>query len=172
MASNTKTAEVTLPYPSADTTPSTVKPNVLWSLRFNHLDTSEVTVRSESAPSNFLVTPGPGAVLDYDAAVAKARELFQLIAPDRSAEEFLPPAPNPEDIYVEEVDPTPAAAPAQDAVIAAAAMAADDAADDAAEVARPPSPPEDSAEQRDDVNHDDVRMEIDEDNAALEQADS
>ena len=71
------------------------------------MDTSDVTVRSELAPSNFLVTPGPGAVLDYDAAVVKARELFQLIAPDRSAEEFLPPAPNPEDIYVEDVEPAP-----------------------------------------------------------------
>ena len=98
------------------------------------------------------MTPGPGAVLDYDAAVTKARELFQLIAPDRSAEEFLPPAPNPEDIYVEEVDPTPAAAPAQDA---------GDAADAAAEDARPPS--EGNTEQRDNVNHEDVRMDVEED---------
>ena len=69
-----------------------------------------MVVRQQAAPSNFLVTSGPGAVLDYDAAVAKARALFQIVAPDRSAEEFLPPAPNPEDIYVEEVEPPAAAA--------------------------------------------------------------
>jgi len=88
------------------------KPLVLWTLHFNAVDTSGVRIRPESAPGNFLVTSGPGAALDYDAAVAQARSLFQVIAPDRSAEEFLPPAPNPEDIYVEDVEP-----PAQNPVV-------------------------------------------------------
>ena len=108
----------------ADSTVPSTKPNVLWSLRFNHVDTSDVVIRPQTAPTNFLVTPGPGAVLDYDAAVAKARELFQIIAPDRSAEEFLPPAPNPEDIYVEEVEP-PAAAPAQEEIPTAESTGSD-----------------------------------------------
>ena len=123
-----------------------------------------MVVRQQTAPSNFLVTSGPGAVLDYDAAVAKARALFQIVAPDRSAEEFLPPAPNPEDIYVEEVEPAaPAATPMQEEesevgaeAPAVAAPIREELPEDAPMAQAPeeaPSPPV--------LSPDDVRMDVD-----------
>ncbi|WAR12213.1 RAE1-like protein [Mya arenaria] len=75
------------------------KPSVVWSLFFSQFDQS-VIQDSDHLPSNVVLMSGPGSELDIDQCVGEARAVFQKILPD---EEFLPKAPNPEDIiYVDD----------------------------------------------------------------------
>lgn len=68
------------------------KPRVLWSTYFNMMSGG---VDTESLPSNVYVTRGPSMDLGFDQTVSEAQRLFELICPD---EEFLPRAPNPDEI--------------------------------------------------------------------------
>ncbi|KAL3878640.1 hypothetical protein ACJMK2_030971 [Sinanodonta woodiana] len=70
------------------------KPKVLWSLYFRQNYTSQVE-RCASVPENVFLMPGPGPEIDADAPVHVAKDLFHKLYP---GEEFLPKAPNPEDI--------------------------------------------------------------------------
>ncbi|KAF8795737.1 Rab proteins geranylgeranyltransferase component like protein [Argiope bruennichi] len=73
------------------------KPNVLCSVYFNQWDTSTVNL-NEDLPSGFFLTSSPDLELDYEYAVKEAHDIFTAICPD---EEFLPRAPDPEDILIE-----------------------------------------------------------------------
>ncbi|XP_072040007.1 rab proteins geranylgeranyltransferase component A 2-like isoform X2 [Amphiura filiformis] len=77
------------------------KPKVLWSLFFNQLDASDCddAILTEGLPTNAMVTAGPGDSVGFEHAVTQARHLFERICP---GEEFLPPAPDPEDIIFED----------------------------------------------------------------------
>ncbi|XP_077983640.1 rab proteins geranylgeranyltransferase component A 2-like isoform X2 [Glandiceps talaboti] len=79
----------------------TEKPKVLWCMYFTQSDTSEcVDEAFTDLPENVLVTSGPGPSIGFEHAVVQAKKLFEKICP---GEEFLPAAPNPEDIiYVED----------------------------------------------------------------------
>nr|XP_039265235.1 rab proteins geranylgeranyltransferase component A 2-like [Styela clava] len=68
------------------------KPRVLWSAYFNMLSGG---VKTQSLPSNLYVTKGPNMDLGFDETVSEAQRLFEAICPD---EEFLPRAPNPDEI--------------------------------------------------------------------------
>ncbi|XP_053402003.1 rab proteins geranylgeranyltransferase component A 2-like isoform X2 [Mercenaria mercenaria] len=75
------------------------KPAMLWSLYFTQKDMSEVQA-SNNIPENVVLMSGPGTEIDIDRPVQEAKEVFKRILPD---EEFLPKAPNPEDIiYVDD----------------------------------------------------------------------
>ncbi|XP_052274628.1 rab proteins geranylgeranyltransferase component A-like isoform X4 [Dreissena polymorpha] len=75
------------------------KPRILWSLFFTQTDMSQVSP-SACVPENVFLMSGPGAEIDIDRPVSEAREVFKKILPN---EEFLPKAPNPEDIiYIDD----------------------------------------------------------------------
>ncbi|XP_060596354.1 rab proteins geranylgeranyltransferase component A-like [Ruditapes philippinarum] len=75
------------------------KPAMIWSLYFTQTDMSEVQ-GSSIIPDNVILMSGPGIEIDIDTPVLQARKVFKKILPD---EEFLPKAPNPEDIiYVDD----------------------------------------------------------------------
>ncbi|GAB6033235.1 hypothetical protein CHUAL_012838 [Chamberlinius hualienensis] len=73
------------------------KPRVLWCLFFNQL-VRDASTLAES-PSNIAITTGPNASLDFDDAVVEARNAFTTTFP---GEEFLPRAPDYEDIVIED----------------------------------------------------------------------
>lgn len=73
------------------------KPNILWCTFFNQMDTSTVDLNS-NVPAGLFVTSSPDVDLDYELAVKEAREIFEKMYP---GEEFLPRAPDPEDILIE-----------------------------------------------------------------------
>ncbi|GBM59670.1 Rab proteins geranylgeranyltransferase component A 1 [Araneus ventricosus] len=73
------------------------KPNVLWSVYFNQRDTSTISL-NENLPSGVFLTSSPDLDLDYEHAVKEARDIFEAMCP---GEEFLPRAPDPEDILIE-----------------------------------------------------------------------
>ncbi|XP_054713825.1 rab proteins geranylgeranyltransferase component A 2-like [Uloborus diversus] len=73
------------------------RPNLLWSMYYNQKDTSTVNLNSR-VPEGLFLTSSPDFELDYEHAVAEAREIFEKICP---GEEFLPRAPDPEDILIE-----------------------------------------------------------------------
>ncbi|XP_078601870.1 rab proteins geranylgeranyltransferase component A 2-like isoform X2 [Branchiostoma floridae x Branchiostoma japonicum] len=79
------------------------RPKVLWCVYFNQLDTTDCDPSSlyTGLPENIVVTSGPGVDLGYEQAVQQARSLFEQMCP---GEEFLPAAPNPEDIIYEDDD--------------------------------------------------------------------
>lgn len=72
------------------------RPRVLWSLYFNIDNTSQ---RDLTSVDNILVVGGPDELIDYDNAIAQARQVFDKMCP---GEEFLPKAPNPEDIIYDD----------------------------------------------------------------------
>ncbi|XP_013779155.1 rab proteins geranylgeranyltransferase component A 2-like [Limulus polyphemus] len=74
-----------------------MEPEVLWCVFFNELDTTTVNL-NEHNPSGTIITSSPGKSLDYELTVKEARNLFQKMFP---AEEFLPRAPDPEEIVME-----------------------------------------------------------------------
>nr|XP_023024795.1 rab proteins geranylgeranyltransferase component A 1 [Leptinotarsa decemlineata] len=78
------------------------KPVVLWSSYFSLSDTSNCNLRV-GVPENVFLCPGPDLDLDYDMSVDKAKEIFRQIYPDL---EFLPRAPDPEEIIIEGEDNT------------------------------------------------------------------
>ncbi|VVD03468.1 unnamed protein product [Leptidea sinapis] len=83
-----------------DQTQTTGKPKCLWSLFFNVKDTSTPV---KSTADNVHICCGPDAGLDFDRAVEQAEQIFKSICP---GEEFLPRAPDPEEIVFED-DATP-----------------------------------------------------------------
>nr|CAD7197565.1 unnamed protein product [Timema douglasi] len=74
-----------------------VKPQVLWCLYFNCLDTSSTDL-SSNTPAKVYLCSGPELDLDFEFAVQQARDIFGKMYPDL---EFLPRAPDPEDIVLE-----------------------------------------------------------------------
>ncbi|XP_013140669.1 PREDICTED: rab proteins geranylgeranyltransferase component A 1 [Papilio polytes] len=79
-----------------DQTSETDKPKCLWSLLYNVKDTSGA---AGSAPAGVHLCSGPDAGLDFDRAVEQAEQIFKKICP---GEEFLPRAPDPEEIVFED----------------------------------------------------------------------
>ncbi|KAK2726092.1 rab proteins geranylgeranyltransferase component A 1-like [Artemia franciscana] len=77
------------------------KPRVLWSLYFN---TCQVEFDGKY-PENVFHIEGPGADLDIDGVVSKAKEVYAKAYGDI---EFLPKAPEPEDIILDDGDATSA----------------------------------------------------------------
>nr|CAD7425470.1 unnamed protein product [Timema monikensis] len=74
-----------------------VKPQVLWCLYFNCLDTSSTDL-SSNTPAKVYLCSGPELDLDFEFAVQQAKDIFGKMYPDL---EFLPRAPDPEDIVLE-----------------------------------------------------------------------
>ncbi|XP_028145708.2 rab proteins geranylgeranyltransferase component A 1 [Diabrotica virgifera virgifera] len=74
------------------------KPSILWSMYFSLPDTNDGDL-TEGLPENVFVCPGPDADLDYDYSVKKAEEMFRQIYADL---DFLPRAPDPEEIVIGE----------------------------------------------------------------------
>lgn len=70
------------------------KPRIVWSLYFNQVDHSGCDLQANT-PSNLYLCPGPNTDLDYDLAIEQARSIFGRMFP---GEEFLPRAPDPEEI--------------------------------------------------------------------------
>nr|XP_018904406.1 PREDICTED: rab proteins geranylgeranyltransferase component A 1 [Bemisia tabaci] len=77
------------------------KPRLLWALYYNVLDTSPQFF-SPSVPANVHLCSGPDGDLDFDASVNQAKSIFSRICPE---EEFLPRAPDPEEIVLEDAEP-------------------------------------------------------------------
>ncbi|GFV16579.1 rab proteins geranylgeranyltransferase component A 2 [Trichonephila clavipes] len=73
------------------------KPNLLWSVFFNQKDTSVMDL-STDVPTGVFLTSSPDVDLDYEHVVKQARDIFEAMCP---GEEFLPRAPDPEDILIE-----------------------------------------------------------------------
>ncbi|GFQ65346.1 rab proteins geranylgeranyltransferase component A 2 [Trichonephila clavata] len=73
------------------------KPNLLWSVFFNQKDTSVMDL-STNVPTGVFLTSSPDVGLDYEHAMKQARDIFEAMCP---GEEFLPRAPDPEDILNE-----------------------------------------------------------------------
>lgn len=82
--------------PQSETTVAP-KPNILWCTFFNQMDTSTVDLNS-NVPEGLFITSSPDVELDYEHAVKEAQEIFSKMCPE---EEFLPRAPDPEDILIE-----------------------------------------------------------------------
>ncbi|KAL0839811.1 hypothetical protein ABMA28_016439 [Loxostege sticticalis] len=81
---------------SGDQTAESDKPKCLYSLYYNVKDTS---VPVQSVASEVHVCAGPDVGLDFDRAVEQAEQVFKKICP---GEEFLPRAPDPEEIVFED----------------------------------------------------------------------
>ncbi|KAF2893593.1 hypothetical protein ILUMI_12580 [Ignelater luminosus] len=75
-------------------------PNVLWSFYYTVPNTVNLDLKN-GIPKNIFVCPGPDLDLDYDPAIAQAKAIFNEIYPDL---EFLPRAPDPEEIIIEGED--------------------------------------------------------------------
>lgn len=73
------------------------KPRALYILYFNTEDSTKVQLNQNSPPGLILVS-SPGPYLDYEHPVREAREVFHTMYPN---EEFLPRAPDPEEILIE-----------------------------------------------------------------------
>lgn len=75
---------------------------VLWSMYFN-IPSYLQSVESVKMPSNCNIAFGPYFELDYDESIREAKKLFTQIYEN---EEFLPRAPDPEEIVIEGDNPT------------------------------------------------------------------
>lgn len=73
-----------------------IRPNVLWSLYFTVMDTVDCNA-TNGLSENIYPCPGPDLDLDYDESVKKAKDIFIKMYPDC---EFLPRAPDPEEIIL------------------------------------------------------------------------
>lgn len=85
-----------------DTSPPTEdgeepKPKALYIVYFNAEDTTGASL-NENCPPGLILVSSPGPYLDYEHPVNEAREVFRRMYPD---EEFLPRAPDPEEILLE-----------------------------------------------------------------------
>lgn len=77
--------------------------DVLWSMYFN-IPSCRQCIDSVKLPTNTFVACGPYFELDYDESIGVAKKLFtQIYGTD---EEFLPRAPDPEEIIIEGDNPT------------------------------------------------------------------
>ncbi|XP_078481657.1 rab proteins geranylgeranyltransferase component A 2 [Ciona intestinalis] len=72
------------------------KPVVLWSCHFTMTDTN---TDNSTLPPNVITLHGPRMDLGFDRAMKEAREVFLRICPD---EDFLPRAPDPEEIVFDD----------------------------------------------------------------------
>ncbi|CAD5114216.1 DgyrCDS3361 [Dimorphilus gyrociliatus] len=82
-----------------ETEKSEDKPNVVYSLFYNQSYYASEKITSEKCPKNVYITSELLGNLDLDDSVSKARLLFRNIC---ETEEFLPKAPNPEDIIFDD----------------------------------------------------------------------
>ncbi|GFU28549.1 rab proteins geranylgeranyltransferase component A 2 [Nephila pilipes] len=73
------------------------RPNLLWSVFYNQKDTSVMDLKT-NVPTGVFLTSTPDVDLDYEHAVKQAHDIFEAMCP---GEEFLPRAPDPEDILIE-----------------------------------------------------------------------
>lgn len=73
------------------------KPKALYILYFNVEDTTQAPL-NENCPPGLILVSSPGPYLDYEHPVIEAREVFHRMYP---TEEFLPRAPDPEEILLE-----------------------------------------------------------------------
>lgn len=80
---------------------------ILYELYFNIPKCVACQHSSGSLPEGIHLACGPLCELDYDESIARARSIFKDIYPD---EEFLPRAPDPEEIIIGEEDAGAAAA--------------------------------------------------------------
>ncbi|CAB3362953.1 Hypothetical predicted protein [Cloeon dipterum] len=76
------------------------KPNLVWSMFFNMKDTSTCDLGANT-PTNLFLTSGPDLDLDFDFAIKQAKEIFSKMYPE---DEFLPRAPDPEEIILDDDD--------------------------------------------------------------------
>lgn len=76
--------------------------DVLWSMYFN-IPSCMRCLNAVQTPSNCHIACSPYFELDYDETIRKAREIFMTIYEN---EEFLPRAPDPEQIIIEGDNPT------------------------------------------------------------------
>ncbi|PSN42493.1 hypothetical protein C0J52_09794 [Blattella germanica] len=84
-------------------TVTTLKPQVLWSVFFNCPETSDCDLTA-NVPANVFLCSGPDLDLDFEYAVKQAKEIFNRMYPDN---EFLPRAPDPEEIVLDGEDGSP-----------------------------------------------------------------
>ncbi|XP_077519148.1 rab escort protein [Amblyomma americanum] len=73
------------------------KPKALYVLYFNVEDTTQAPL-NENCPPGLILVSSPGPYLDYEHSVNEARDVFRTMYPN---EEFLPRAPDPEEILLE-----------------------------------------------------------------------
>ncbi|XP_030856376.1 rab proteins geranylgeranyltransferase component A 2 isoform X1 [Strongylocentrotus purpuratus] len=83
------------------TEPDTDQPHILWSVYFSQEDVTDIEddVLKGTLPGNVHVTSGAGGSIGFDHAVSQAKKIFEKLCP---GEEFLPPAPDPEDLVFED----------------------------------------------------------------------
>ncbi|XP_041457852.1 rab proteins geranylgeranyltransferase component A 2-like isoform X2 [Lytechinus variegatus] len=77
------------------------KPKILWSVFFTQEDVTGVEdeVLRATMPGNVYVTAGAGGSIGFDHAVSQAKKIFDKLCP---GEEFLPAAPDPDDLVFED----------------------------------------------------------------------
>ncbi|XP_039300755.1 rab proteins geranylgeranyltransferase component A 2-like, partial [Nilaparvata lugens] len=75
------------------------KPQLLWSLYFNCPETNSCQLSADVPANVHLCCSGPDLDLDFEYAVKQAKEIFTKMYPDS---EFLPRAPDPEEIVLED----------------------------------------------------------------------
>ncbi|XP_064637571.1 rab proteins geranylgeranyltransferase component A 2-like [Lineus longissimus] len=92
-----KRAEDKLFKPTDSSDEDDERPKVLWSLYFSRQDSTHCDL-STGDVSNVFITTSPDETLHFEKAVTQTKPIFDKICPD---EEFLPKAPNPEDIIFE-----------------------------------------------------------------------
>lgn len=78
-------------------------PTILWSCYFNIPRCIKCENFNKTVPSNVRLACGPCFELDFDASINQAKEIFKDLYPD---EEFLPRAPDPDEIVCEGEDAT------------------------------------------------------------------
>ncbi|KAJ8922725.1 hypothetical protein NQ315_007760 [Exocentrus adspersus] len=76
------------------------KPHVLYSLYFSIPDSNGLDLR-KNVPKNVYLCPGPDLDLDYDVSIKQAKQIFNELYPET---EFLPRAPDPEEIVIGDED--------------------------------------------------------------------
>lgn len=76
------------------------KPEILWCIYFNQQDSTHCDLNSLT-PENVFLTSGPNGSFDLDDPVLEAKKIFKSMFHE---EEFLPRAPDPEDIVVEDAE--------------------------------------------------------------------
>lgn len=72
------------------------KPRLIWSAFFNLIDTTKCDLNSKT-PANIFIASNSGVYLDSDHSVIEARKLFSEAFPES---EFLPRAPDPDEIIL------------------------------------------------------------------------
>lgn len=82
---------------SADNDEKPKSPKILWSMTFNIPTCKKCDHASETPITGLHLTCGPHFELDYDQSIGEASDLFKKIYPN---DEFLPRAPDPEEIII------------------------------------------------------------------------